>query len=344
MTREKLITKAIETAYKDNPEITYHPSQEELELSDENAQKCLEDESFLAELENDFFIGRDFDFLYENHISKINSELEENELEELSDEEEYQAIEELKNTHSLYPELPEGESVLSTKKNITIEYSPLRSFDSTFAGLEGLTYPIDGETANLNGDFDNVLELYGISKDGFLGWMTACYKEAEKHIDPKSEFYSKYSPGFPMHSTFATGNKEYHDFFQEIENNIDRPHSVVFLTKMTLRDAMKVKEGQVLTIDKEDVTTGFFNSTDGSGSLLSITPTKDIVIDLNQLEEKGVFQIMVDGEGIGYGVDSVFGLTSEAWTEKFKIEESTNIIKPALTDEVDLSAEIGLKR
>lgn len=335
MNREQIIKEATKKAYEDNPKIIYFGSTDELTLSDENAQKVIENPEYAEEYENDFFMNMDTSYLYSEHISAVNNMLEEKNFEPLTDNEENEIIRSLEEEYNLYPELSKGENFLDTEVKTAIHLYPLGSRESSFSGAEAITYPENGVGAKIDKDYDNVFNIYGIDKQGFLSWMDECYKNAEGYDNQDLEYFSKYSPGFPLHSTFAKKNEIFHSFFEEIENSTSRPTSVVFLARMKLGEILKVKEGDLLKLNKKEVVSGLFESMNGSGSILGIIPDKDIEINMKQSKENGLFEIEVDGQGDGYGVDQVYGLSGGAWTKDYVVEEKQDTIKPLpLSDEV----------
>ena len=135
------------------------------------------------------------------------------------------------------------------------------------------------------------------------------------------------------------GSKFLKSVREEILNTSTSVNCLVFLAKMTLRDAMKLQERikedkklksdgscgswydpknrlgtDFITIDKS-VECGLFDTWNGTGSMLEIVLEKDI-----QLPLKYIDSIEVDSCSTrGYGVADVYGLDSSPWRNVVKL-------------------------
>lgn len=91
---------------------------------------------------------------------------------------------------------------------------------------------------------------------------------------------------------------------------------LVFLLDMSLDELLKINENiyHEITV-KPETTVGLFNPVHGSGSLLGVELEKEFKFSLNDVE----IQIEKRRSNYGYTVNSVYGLITSCWSNKYYI-------------------------
>ena len=212
--------------------------------------------------------------------------------------------------------------------NVVISFEPVPGVEF-FAGSEAIQRNEEGYITEVDEDYKSIFALYGTTIEEFMKWGNDAVLESKSHMDDEC-YFNKYAFRDGLHSNAAKENPFMHSLYQEIENASYRPTELVFLASMSLDDALSLKEAKSITFGK-GVVSGLFEDYNGAGSVLEITLDKEITLPLKELSSQ--FRVAIDGEGRGYGVDSVYGLTSQCWTEDYKIEPKGTPIKSLLEAE-----------
>lgn len=114
------------------------------------------------------------------------------------------------------------------------------------------------------------------------------------------------------------GGKFINSVYNELAEHSSNIAQLTFLVSMKFGDVLRInqtiKEGGSgsITLDKS-VMCGLFDNYNGGGSHLDIQLEKDVTIPFNIIS-----QIVPDGAGYGYSVDSVYGLVGSAWGDDVK--------------------------
>jgi len=88
---------------------------------------------------------------------------------------------------------------------------------------------------------------------------------------------------------------------------------LTFLLDIELGDAISIVSGKKDIVIETRVMCGLYNPFNGSGSMLEIELEKPVTIS-----HKNIWSLNVDG-AVGYGIDSIYGLTGNCWRDAFKI-------------------------
>lgn len=166
------------------------------------------------------------------------------------------------------------------------------------------------DTGDANYDFTlngSIPPCYGADEDSVIDdkaslvWLT------------KQQGYSKED----LYFNNMDGNRYLESVYQELENHSSNIATLVFLTRMSVGELIKVQEAVKsgsgsITLDKSTMC-GLFDPYYGGGSVLEIELVKDVTIPFSI-----IWDIAPDGAGKGYSVDEVYGLVGSAWGDNVK--------------------------
>lgn len=183
------------------------------------------------------------------------------------------------------------------------------------------------DTGNANYDFccDSwVVACDGLPKESSLLWLAKQQQKKTKFVKALNAYMDMdYNERLEGKLYKITDDKFIISMIQEIENIYDYCCTLTFLVKMTLGEAIKLKESMkskgYITLDK-NVECGLFAKWVGGGSVLEIECDKDIKIPLDY-----IYELQVDDDNnsnqryhCNYTVGNVYGLSGEAWSEALK--------------------------
>jgi len=107
----------------------------------------------------------------------------------------------------------------------------------------------------------------------------------------------------------------------ELYNTTSHMNALTFLLEVSVRDYLKMKEGNYKSLKIEnDIMCGMFDTWYGSGSDLSIELEKDIIIN-----KKNINRVLIETTGKqawSYTVNNVYGLIDSCWRDSYKLMEA----------------------
>jgi len=265
----------------------------DLYLSDETANKILSrGEDYFWEFTSEYYYPDDSDDYYSDHyefvISSLN--LDDDEKEEYHD----QIMEAIKEVLHISVSIDEALDLTSVCINVAVtpkevdyvwgwESLEYKKGTGSKSGKEILTYIPD--------DYDDILKIFGLRASEYKSWFNNTLR---KERDEKfNNFMEKFN--------------------QEIMNSGQGFDQLVFGVKMSLREALKLKEAKSITLEPGYMC-GFLDTWNGGGSLLDLGYVYPVTIDLN----KENVHFYIDGFD-GYGIDQIYGMSSDAWECKYTI-------------------------
>lgn len=301
---EDIITKAIDKSIElHGEEINGYVEYDSLFLDDKTAGKIVEKgREYFYDVTNDYNEGNKSDFQY--HIDTILSELTNSgiDLDEFdSSDIEQEIYEKIRDN---IPVLFDYEKALNlTKVNLNIS---LKFENEYVEGYKSLKQNADGTLKSLPEGFDKVFSTLHTSFNEFKFWYDNAIKNGGLHTDDSKK------------------NKFMYSIFQEIENCYDGFTHLVFCIKTSLGEALSLKENTPCIKIDRNTPIGLYDSWNGGGGVLEISPNISIVINLADDN----IEVIAD-ESNSYPIKEVFGLDNSFW-EDFKLNpsEDKKNIKP----------------
>ena len=134
-------------------------------------------------------------------------------------------------------------------------------------------------------------------------------------LDEFKEFYKAYIDADSDSNKIKNDGKFFRSLAKELDGAQNGRLTLVFGSHMTLQEAFDLYEDSTIKVSSDCKLIGLVNEMNGSGGTLEIKLEKPI--ELNRKD----YIIAPEARGsrrtnVGYSIDYIYGLTSEAWGNK----------------------------